>query len=408
MRCHALTRACLLLASCTCGVPGEPDAAFDAGRDGGSWGSTDAEPIYQDTGVYQPRDAGPPAFEPCRGATRRVRFPDLPFGHVSRLVGFGDRLAVHHREVEPATSRLSIVDIETGALVAVTDPVPHLMFSDVAVAHADGFDLVAWTEDRAAIARFNRDGAAIGTALYERTAGSAYPISNLIRTEAGHLVVLGSPSGMMLEVLGDDGLIRDIPLGFADGGETAIAAIGDWVVGAIAFADEARGPTRFVRFDVDLSSAAVHVTEMGTGGQGASVGAYADVTSALAVFALRAEVGQPSGLRLVWWTPGGAEIARRDLEGLSLQPMGLAGIAGASPAQTLAYYASPQSSLGLQGYLFAARVRAPDVIEGGTSPLVSGVIISHASTWEWTEGGIAMGYAGAGRLEVLLTCEGTP
>lgn len=405
MRHHRLALSCLLVAGCTCGVPVESDAGVDAG----AW--IDARPTYQDTGVYAPRDAGPVSLEPCRGRNRRLRFDDFPFGY--RMDGYGDRLVAHERDYEAGLSRLHILDIVAGIEVAVTAPVPLDTFGDIPVAHAGGFDIVWWGEARAAVAQFDRDGAALGTARWVRTAAPAYPISNVIRTDAGLIALLDGPATpMSLEILGDDGSVRNIPVGLSGEPVAAISASEGWVVGAIAFA-MGSDAIRLTRLEVDLESGAVGIAEMGSVPNARAispdlVAAYVDGTAALAAFALPAEVGQPSGVRLVWWTPGGAEIARRDLERLSVDSIGLAGIAGPMPQQTLAYFTGSTSSMSGRGYLLAARVRAPGVIEGGEAPLVSDVDVRMAHTWEWTEGGIAIAYYGTGRLEVLLTCEGAP
>ena len=400
VRRYRVALLCLFLGGCSCGAPIEAD--------GGAW--SDARATYLDSGAYVSRDAGSVSTEPCRGTSRRLRFDDLPYEQIQRVAGYGDRLAVHERDLA-GTSRLRILDVVAGAEVGVTAPAPT-DFQDVVVAHGGGFDLVTWRDADAAAVQFNRDGVYLGTAHYDRAAAPASPISNVIRTDAGTIALLGGTAPLSLEVLGSDGSVRTIPIGLAGEAVATISADDRWVAAAIAMGS-GRGDARFFRLEVDLESESVSVVEMGSGpaSRGFSrdlVAAHVGDGTALAAFALAAEVGQPSGLRLVWWSPGGAEVARRDVEWLSVDSIGLAGVAGPMPRQTLAYFTGASSSVSGRGYLVAARVRAPEVLEGGMAPLVSGIDVRYANTWEWIENGIAIAYSGSGRLEVLLTCVGAP
>jgi hypothetical protein len=406
---HRLALVSLLATGCACGAEPELDGGVDSAV---AW--VDARPTYRDSSAYAPRDAGAPAPEPCRGTTRRIGFDDLRFESVVRMAGHGDRLAAHTRTVGPRTSRLHILDVPAGREIAVTEPVPWDTADERVVAHSGGFDLASWDETVAEVVHFDRDGALLGMDRYERTAEPGHTVSNVVRTDAAYIALLRGMSGLSLDILGHDGSVRNLPLGLSgevEAGAAAISARAGWVVGAVAFG-AGRGASRLVRFDADLGTGAVSVVGMGSGPSGSvgrdPVAVHAGDTSAFAAFALAAEVGQPSGLRLVWWSPGGAEIARRDVERLSLESIGLVGIAGRMPDQTIAYYTGQRLSLSGRGYLLAARVRAPDVVEGGEAPLASSVRVTPATTWEWTEGGIAIAYTGNSRLEVLLACEDGP
>jgi hypothetical protein len=132
---------------------------------------------------------------------------------------------------------------------------------------------------------------------------------------------------------------------------------------------------------------------------------YVDDTTMIAAYAMADGLGLPSGIRVVWRAPGGSETARRDLEGLSIQGIGLLGIAGTMSAQTMAFFTGQEAS---RGSLLAAQIRGPGVVEGGESPLAVGVGLRHGSTWKWDRGGIAIAYAVNDRLEVILACEGVP
>jgi hypothetical protein len=123
----------------------------------------------------------------------------------------------------------------------------------------------------------------------------------------------------------------------------------------------------------------------------------------VAAFVLSAEIGENSGLRLVWWTPGGAELARTELPRVSIEGLAALGIAGSMPYQTVGLLTGQRYS---RGSLLAGRIVAPGVYEGGSSPLVVGVGLRYGVTWAWTTGGIAIAYSGNGRVEVLIACEG--
>jgi hypothetical protein len=397
----------LIQAGCECATP---PALTDGGRDAGmdAWSPP---PVLPDAEGYVPRDGGPLPIEPCRDATRRLRFEELPFGSLQRIVGHGDRIAV--REVDGSAFRARIFDVAAGREIALTAPLVAPAGERELVAHEGGFDLVGYDDVHITVARVDRDGRALGIDTFTRSsAPEAIVAEALVRTPYGLAVLVQESSSLVLDVLATDGVVRTIPLGSAtEHAEIAADELGH-LVGAIAYRTAADATARFVRFDVDLATDRVQVTPVGLGpAHSASPGLTAVHVAdgvAIAAFALADEVGASSGIRFVWWTPGGAELARLDRERLSVESIAVAGIAGAMPEQSVAYYTGYTGSTSARGYLLAGRVRAPGDIEGGASPLAAGVNIFQATTWEWVDGGVAIAYATDNALEIVLACEGGP
>lgn len=405
---------------CSCGSVPFGDAGADArARDDGA--AVDAPVIPLDAPQYLPRDTGPPPPEPCRESVRRARFDAvIPEGSPPSLSGHGARLALLERERELDTIRARVFDVDAGREVALSEPVRRASSEsgaggDEVIVHEGGVDLVSWGATEVVVGRLDRDGALVSIDAHPR-AGTAQSIVRgaAVRSSAHGLLLLTAGEDVVLHVLGDDGALRGVRVLASrvdDIVRGSIAAAGDRVVGAVVVGGGSRGAPRFVRFDLDLTTGPVTTTDVWPAlaveyyRTDAPTAVYVDDLDAVAAFAMSDEIGSRSGVELVWWEPGGAELAHASMGELSVEGLGVLGLAGRMPQQTLALYTGTSSS---RASLLAGRVRAPGVVEGAGSPLAAEVGLRSGVTWEWRDGATAIAYAGAGVVEVILACEGAP
>ncbi len=405
---------------CSCGSVPSGDAGADArARDDGA--AVDAPVIPLDAPQYLPRDTGPPPPEPCRESVRRSRFDAvISEGSPPSLSGHGARLALLELERELDTIRARVFDVEAGREVALSEPVRRASSDggaggDEVIVHEGGVDLVSWGATEVVVGRLDRDGALVSVDAHPR-AGTVQSIVRgaAVRSAAHGLLLLTAGEDVVLHVLGDDGTLRGFRVLASrvdDIVRGSIAAAGDRVVGAVVVGGGSRGAPRFVRFDLDLTTGPVTTTDVWPAlaveryRTDAPAAVYVDDLDAVAAFAMSDEIGSPSGVELVWWEPGGAELARASMGDLSVEGLGVLGLAGRMPQQTLALYTGTGSS---RASLLAGRVRAPGVVEGAASPLAADVGLRSGVTWAWRDGATAIAYAGAGVVEVILACEGAP
>ncbi|MCZ7684189.1 MAG: hypothetical protein M5U28_37600 [Sandaracinaceae bacterium] len=374
-----------------------------------------------DAPQYSPRDVGPEPHEPCRDSVRRLRFEAATGeGSPAALSGHGDRLALLELHRDTGTLQARLFDVEAGREVGLSEPVRRAAAGDGSagdevIVHESGVDLVSWGAAEVVVGRLDRDGTLLSVDVHARAGGERSIVRRAaLRTAEHGLLLLTSGDGIVLHVVGGDGSVRGVrvlPSRVEDMVQGSIAAAGDRVVGALVLGEASRDVPRFVRFDLDIAAGDVTTTDVWPElpvdryRTDAATAVYVDELDAVAAFAISDQIGAPSGVEIVWWEPGGAELAQAALSRLSIEGLGILGLSGRMPQQTLALYTGAGWA---SSSLLVGRVRAPGVVEGAASPLAADVGLRSGVTWQWRDGATAIAYASAGTLEVLLACEGTP
>lgn len=404
---------------CGCGSPSYGDAAVDARVD--SDAPMDARVVPLDAPQYLPRDSGPSPPEPCRDSVRRTRFDALiREGSPPSLSGHGDRLALLELDREVEGIRARIFDVVAGREQGLSEVVRRASGDggsggDEVIAHEGGIDLVSWGATEVVVGHLDRNGTTMAIDASPRAGSVQSIVPGAARRSARHgILLLTAGEDIILHIVGHDGNVRGVRILSSrvdDVVRGSIATHDDRVAGALVVGGGSRGAPRFVRFELDLVSSAVIATDVWPElpveyyRTDAATAVYVDELDAVAAFAVSDQIGSPSGLELVWWEPGGTELARTSLGDLSIEGLGVVGLAGRMPQQTVALYTG---TTGSRASLLAGRVRAPGVVEGAASPLAADIGLRAGIAWEWRDGATAIAYAGAGVVEVLLACEGAP
>jgi hypothetical protein len=395
--------AAVLCAGCSCSTPAAPDAAP----------ADDAWFVGIDATRYLPVDGGPPPEEPCLGTSRRFTIDIGADSARGWLLGARDRIV----SLDGVLLRARFLSVDDAREVrdpvvlddALRDATNHRLLS-----HEMGFDVLGWTASNLIAQRFDDDGATIEVL---RMPVIPTPLDGaIVRLADGYAAVVMSDSGeISFQIVAPDGPPRVLALGITAEESVVYASLSSvdatHLAGTI-FLPSARGTTAsgFYRFDVDTTLDRTSTVEVIRdlfeldNGYGATRSVVADglVVGALAV---SRPPSVASSVELVWWEPGGAEIARTTLDDVSVEGVGILGVVGSAPAQTLALFTGPHSG---SSRLLAGRISAPGVVVGASAPLAIGLGLREGAAWEWRPGAAAIAYWESDGIAVILACEGVP
>lgn len=412
-------RAVLLVAALTGFGAGCSCGPTPVSTDGGA---LDAGPFFGgiDAPGYEPRDGGLRPPEPCAVPVRRVRFPlgDASLGDADRLWAHGSHVWVYlggYPGGGAPPPSLHLFDLEAERELDIDFVLADNERVSGVFQVATGYEIVVRSGDDGThrVVHVGADGRDDGTD--DEPLGLDAPW--LIRLDDGRYVAAladdrsPSPEPAYLELASPSGTVERLDLGF----ETERAHLmalhwtGDTLVG-IGYEEEA---ARVVRFEVDLETGAVRIGTLtegvrisgvsGPGGVFAMLSSTGDVVTAAIV---HERTDEPSGstAELFWWSIGGESVTRYVVRPASDLPVGVFGLAGQMPRQTLVL---AQISGGT-AWVTAARIRGLADVVGGMEPIGVFTGVGEAAAWQPSEGTAGLALISQHELEALYFCEGVP
>lgn len=380
---------------------------------------SDAGPLFEgiDASEYAPTDSGPRPPEPCDVPTRRIAFP-VGDGALSRNNGLwvsGSRLWTFFpgdlRSTAPAALRWFDLDAERElehdfTLGASDDDVVGVFEVP------SGYEVVVRTStpELFPVIHLDHDGRRTGA---RDEALAIYPLARL---EDGRYVGVdpfegSSPVPAALELAAPSGDVQRIELGFVTGRGYARAVHwnGETLLG-LGYDDER---SRVVRYEVDPVTSTVRLATLiegvrvgGTNGRGLAIWADASTATAAVVHAPGdAPLHSEQWVAEVFvWQIGEESMTRHVVRPASDVGVAIYALGGAMPQQTLVL----AQSVGFRTWVTAARIRAAELVEGGSEPIGVFTQVRSAEAWTPAEGTAALALVTNQELQVLYVCEGAP